>query len=454
MFTALDDVSLNTSNPLPSHVWFQFLVAIAPSLTRCTFEFCADLPGDLIFQALGPNCRNLQQLTLRFTPYVYALDTQIFLNSVGHSLRELRLEDCIGVDDQLVIAIADACDNLECLCLGGSEDVGDDGILAIAQSPCANTLKTLDIRSCMQVTDEGVFAIATSCYALKSLNLWAVCVTSYGVRAVAEGLGVELETLIIGDCIGVDDTAVQSIADNCDALVTLEMCGLQRITDDGIMALFDTNRTGQLELENLTIDRCTNVTSRGVLAATGLLHDARTTSRSCQLQSSQPSAGLSSFLPTPCSANEHPDINKRKQSRDWVDDGASDRIEVETHYGKEGEDWRISSEQHIPENCKTDITAFYDADSSLVNSYVSHLRKLSAVKTAVGPSAWHFIRECRKELDLIADDCEVGVDDVWRRRYDCQGSENLCVESCVDGAVLRQKRNGLDVFTEQTGALT
>eukprot|EP00177_Eucheuma_denticulatum_P001050 GFKZ01001913.1.p1 GENE.GFKZ01001913.1~~GFKZ01001913.1.p1 ORF type:complete len:564 (+),score=44.13 GFKZ01001913.1:656-2347(+) len=267
------------SGTLPAPFLNQFLSAVGKSLRSFSAEFCAALAGPVILPALATHCLGLKDLTLRFVPHVYENHLDMLLASVGYQLLSLDLDSCVGVDDAVVATIAARCPLLTNLCVGATEDVGDYAVFALADSHCSKSIQRLDIRSCMNVTDDGLFGIATSFTNLRYLNVWRICLTSYAIRAVAEGLGETLETLVMGGSIGIDDTALQSIADNCDALVNLEMAGLDRITDAGVTALFDVKRTGRLKLETLTIDGCSSISEATVLAAAGLSRMPRSSRR-------------------------------------------------------------------------------------------------------------------------------------------------------------------------------
>lgn len=350
----VQSLTINITHVVDDKAFAQFLCTVSATLRTFSLQFCGGLSATLVLRALATNCTRLQSVVLRFIPGVCAEDVELLVRRTAAQLTVLELDSCGGVNDDVLKAVARYCTNLEQLCVGGCADVGDEGVIAIAQSPCAQTLLALDIRSCMHITDEGVEQIAIHCKSLKYLNLWRVCVTSIGVRAVAEGLGERLKTLVIGDCIGIDDTALQSIADNCDTLDTLVMCGLKHITNLGVMSLFDCMRGGKLQLQTLTVDRCTSISDNSMLVAVGLLK-----LRCCAEISMERDY---------CISKDAASVS----SDDW---------------GYKTEVWDGSYSASVQEG-----------------SHMSQIRKLSALDTRISQTTWTRIRELRKIVELFVDE--------------------------------------------------
>ena len=372
----LQSLTVSVTDAPDEKTVLHFVAAIAKSLTAFTMEFCGALRGAPVLRALATNHSILQSLVLRFAPAVDPHSVDALLRKCGQSLKVFEMDSCGSVNDDVLFSVAKHCTVLERLCVGGCMVVGDDGVIAITESKCASTLRALDIRACMNVTDEAIEQIALTCRQLTYLNIWHVCVTSFGVRAIAEGLGERLTTLVIGDCIGIDDTALESIADNCDSLTTLEICGLRKITDVGVMSLFNCARFGKLQLTALTIDRCPLISDKSVLAALG-------------------------FAQVPCR-------NERAE---------------EQYYGcnKTNCILNYSSDECV---CGSSTC---ERQASRYEWHESHITRLSANDCAISQATWAFIRERRKNVQINVDDdcrsdsapcCGENSDRDYRNRYE------------------------------------
>lgn len=386
------------SDTLPSPFLHHFLSAVGNSLLSFSAEFCAALSGPVILPALASYCPSLRDLTLKFVPRVYENHLDILLASVGHQLLSLHLDSCVGVDDAVVATIAARCPVLTSLCVGAAEDVGDDGAFALSHASCAKSIQRLDIRACMNVTDDGLFAIATSFTNLRYLNVWRVCLTSYAIRAVAEGLGQILQTLVMGDSIGIDDTALLSIADNCDALVNLEMAGLRQITDAGVTALFDVNRTGKLKLETLTIDGCASISEATVLAAAGLSGTQRSArcTGDCGSVLAQEQGGIGGV--------RHPRYNTHQANY-------PENLELmcvtcgRPSFERKGEkNTRVGLPESEQDSICSCCISREGLESLVPAENVSYLRRLAVRGSRkIRAALWNNIREARPDMDLRID---------------------------------------------------
>lgn len=417
--TYLDSLSFHNvaTHPYPQNL-ARFLHYVGTTLTSFTAEFSAALPGPLVLPALANHCPALTRLTLRFTPHVYSVDIED-LARVGPQLLTLELDSCVGVDDLVVASVAQRCPILEELSVGAAEDISDDGILALADAPCATSLISLDIRGCMHVTDVSLFAIATNFTQLRHLNVWRVCLTSYAIRAVAEGLGETLETLVMGDCIGIDDSALLRIAENCDTLLNLEIAGLKQITDAGVIALFDANKTGKLKLETLTIDGCPHISEATVLAVTGLW-DGQWTGTD--------TLGADGFWQK---GTRNSDTGRKQRSKDEeyqnrYSPGTNNNYTMSNYCCSEEPASKLSSPDSSADkddtDCAIDATsgsnARHDDWAFSVDvafkpaTIVSYLQKLSAIGTRkIRQGLWRHIRKARPDLELRVEVATETIDD-------------------------------------------
>jgi hypothetical protein len=232
------------------------------TLEQLRVEFCGGVSGDSVVAAAA-KLPNLRRLTFKFAGYIDDSHVAAICRYVGNRLEELDVECSAGVGDASLYAIATHCPNLALLGVAACHRISDDGLLAVAIA-LGPSLLALDIHDVPRVSDMGVYHIASHCHNLEYLNVWRVCLTSYAIRAIVETSGETLRVLVMGDCIGVDNAAVEAIATQCTVLDELEMPGLQNVSDSAMAMLLDP-RVGP-PLTSLSIDRCSRLTDATLAA--------------------------------------------------------------------------------------------------------------------------------------------------------------------------------------------
>lgn len=293
------------------------LVAIAencPSLTSLTIESCKNI-GNEGLQAIGRCCTKLESLTIKDCPLVgdqavvsllssgntrlkkvklHSLNiTDFSLAVIGHygkaiidlnlcklghvsprgfwvmgaaqglqSLASLTVTSCIGLTNPSLEAVGKGCTNIKSMCLRECKRVTDSGLVAFAQA--AGSLEYLLLEECDKITQTGILNAVSICSKLKSLSL----VKCSGVRDLPPQASLlspcdSLRSLSIRSCAGFGSRSLAMVGKLCPQLHHLDLSGLTRITDAGLLPLLESSKAGLVKV-NLT--HCLNVTDEVVLS--------------------------------------------------------------------------------------------------------------------------------------------------------------------------------------------
>ncbi|KAF9586834.1 hypothetical protein IFM89_039935 [Coptis chinensis] len=167
------------------------------------------------------------------------------------NLEELGLLGCIKITDMGLAVHVDGCRQIKSL------DVRDGSIFSLAQS-CKN-LEILVIGGCHNISDESLKSLVLACnHSLKFLRMdWCLNVSDTTLGCVLSQCG-SLEALDIGCCEDVTDGAFRKIgsAGFESRLKFLRVSNCPKITVSGIEMLLDSCKS----LEYLDVRSCPNVT--------------------------------------------------------------------------------------------------------------------------------------------------------------------------------------------------
>lgn len=89
-------------------------------------------------------------------------------------ISHICLDNCAGVKDEAVEALARNCPELKSVRLAWCVGVGDRGMMALASCRATRKLEWLDITACRRISDAGVMAITEHCQRLRKLSVSAV----------------------------------------------------------------------------------------------------------------------------------------------------------------------------------------------------------------------------------------------------------------------------------------
>lgn len=164
--------------------------------------------------------------------------TDTALGHIGAGLRALRTLDisfCTSVSDDGLRCVArlPVLQELRARACDGLTDVG------IAYLATASRLTILDIAFCMHVTDRALLLLIRSSATLphlRHLYLSACAITDEGIDHVTNVFS-ELQSLGIGQCLGVTDSGLAMIAARLKFIEYIDVYGCTLVTSSGLDTL-------------------------------------------------------------------------------------------------------------------------------------------------------------------------------------------------------------------------
>eukprot|EP00873_Tetraselmis_striata_P000381 jgi/Tetstr1/420645/TSEL_011733.t1 len=220
-----------------------------PSLTSLELSCCPRLMG----QGLGACSSGLLSLSLRWCAFSH--DAIASVADTAPQLAELRLEECSGVSDATVAALAAGlCGSLTALSLPGCSEVTDAGAAHLAALSC---LTTLQMDWCHRVTDAGLAPLRrlTSLRALSFSGCHEI--TEVGLASPLAGRG--LTSLCLAGCNHLGDEALALMSVMLPHLTALSVARCDAITDTGLCFL-----AGLTSLRSLSLEWCYKLTDSGL----------------------------------------------------------------------------------------------------------------------------------------------------------------------------------------------
>ncbi|XP_010526214.1 PREDICTED: EIN3-binding F-box protein 1-like [Tarenaya hassleriana] len=219
---------------------------------------------DVSLAVVGHYGISVADLVLSGLPNVSEKGFWVMGNGVGlQKLNSLTVTSCPGLTDMSLEAVGKGSPNLKKLFLSKCPLLSDNGLVSFAKS--SSSVESLQLEECHRVTQFGFFGSLLYCGAkLRAFSL-ANCL---GIRDLTTGLPVSspcntLRSLSIRNCPGFGDANLAALGKLCPRLQDVVFCGLNGITDSGLLQLV---QTSQLSLVKVNLSGCSNLTDRVVSA--------------------------------------------------------------------------------------------------------------------------------------------------------------------------------------------
>lgn len=276
----------------------QILPAILPSIQKLCLS--VDFITDAMVSTISKGLVSLTHLDLRDAPLIEPRVTFDLTNSGLQQINQygklkhlslVRSQEFLftyfkRVNDLGLLLMADKCDNMESICLGGFCRVTDTGFRTILHS-CSKLYK-LKVSHGTQLTDLVFHDISATSLSLLHVSLrWCNLLTNFSVANLA--CNKDLKVLDMRCCRSIGDEALRSIKtlqklkvlilDGSDisdvglsylrprvlkSLVSLSVRGCKKLTDKGICALFEGSCA--TELRELDLSNLPHLSDNGVLS--------------------------------------------------------------------------------------------------------------------------------------------------------------------------------------------
>ncbi|KAG2278495.1 hypothetical protein Bca4012_041185 [Brassica carinata] len=293
------------------------LVAIAENcrnLNDLTIDSCSGV-GNEGLRGIARRCSSLRSISLRSCPRVGDQGVAFLLAQAGSYLTKVKLQMVnvtglsLAVLGHYGVAVTD-------LVLSGLQGVNEKGFWVMGNAKGMKKLKSLSVTSCRGMTDVGVEAVGSGCPDLKHVSLnKCLLVSGKGLVSLAKSAasleslkleechrinhfgflgflmscGAKLKAFSLVNCLGIQDlnseshltstSSLRSLSVRCcpgfgDASLTflgkfchqlqdVELCGLNGVTDAGVLSLLQSNNVG---LVKLNLNGCVNVSDNAVSA--------------------------------------------------------------------------------------------------------------------------------------------------------------------------------------------
>lgn len=144
---------------------------------------------------------------------------------VSPLLRELYIDNCLGIDAMLILPHLEKLDNLEVLSVAGIPTVCDDFVAAFVSAHAS--IKDLCLADCMFVSDDDIaiyiFSLILSIKVIKLLSFYFRELTDSSLKVIGETCS-DLRAIDLRNLCKLTDISILYLANGCQAIQTLKLC--------------------------------------------------------------------------------------------------------------------------------------------------------------------------------------------------------------------------------------
>ncbi|KAJ0253211.1 EIN3-binding F-box protein 2 [Hirschfeldia incana] len=297
------------------------LVAISGScknLSDLTIDSCSGV-GNEGLRAIARRCTNLRSISIRSCPRIGDQGVAFLLAQAGSYLTKVKLQ-MLNVTGLSLAILGHYGAAVTDLVLHGLQGVNEKGFWVMGNAKGMKKLKSLSVTSCRGMTDAGLEAVGSGCPDLKHVSLNKCLLVSgkglvglansallleslkleechrinhFGSLGFLMNCGSKLKSFSLVNCLGIQDLNSEShLSSNtcsssslrslsvrccpgfgdaslsflgkvCHQLQDVELCGLNGVTDAGVLSLLQSNSVG---LVKVNLSGCVNVTDNTVSA--------------------------------------------------------------------------------------------------------------------------------------------------------------------------------------------
>ncbi|KAK7280636.1 hypothetical protein RJT34_25701 [Clitoria ternatea] len=204
------------------------------NLEELGLQGCTSITDDGLMK-LSSGCRHIRFLDINKCSNVSDVGVSSVSRACSSSLKTLKLLDCYRIGDETILSLAQFCDNLETLIIGGCRDVSDDAIKSLAIA-CGSTLKNLRMDWCLNVSDSSLSCVLSVCRRLEALDI-ACCeeVSDAAFQVLSdEEAGLSLKILKVSNCPKITVAGIGIVVGKCEYLQYLDVRSCPHITKAGL----------------------------------------------------------------------------------------------------------------------------------------------------------------------------------------------------------------------------
>ncbi|MED6135688.1 hypothetical protein PIB30_049027 [Stylosanthes scabra] len=225
---ALRSVNLSRCSLLTSSGIFHLAESLKSLLKELYLDECNGIDAELVLPALV-ELEHLEVLSVAGVKTVNDDFVKNYVTARGHNLKELVLHNCVNVTDASIKIIAEQCPGLCVLDIMHLEKLTDVSIGHLTNR--CRALHTLKL--CRNLfSDEAIAAfVETSGESLQELSLNSVKKVGYHTTLSLARHAKNLHTLDLSWCRNLTDNALGLIVDSCLSLISLNLFGCTQVTD-------------------------------------------------------------------------------------------------------------------------------------------------------------------------------------------------------------------------------
>ncbi|KAK4743018.1 hypothetical protein SAY87_001019 [Trapa incisa] len=180
---------------------------------------------------LVKGCKKIKHLDISKCSNVGDEGVSSVAKACSSNLKTLKLLDCYKVKDDSMITLSTYCKNLETLVINGCRDISDVAMKSLA-SACGKSLKNLRMDWCLGISNSALSCILTQCRSLEALDIGCCEEVS---DAAFDGFGNDevelgLKFLKVNNCHEITVTGIRILLDKCRCLEYLDVRSCPRIT--------------------------------------------------------------------------------------------------------------------------------------------------------------------------------------------------------------------------------
>jgi len=238
------DINMSWINDLKSHHLTTALVSQLAEDSECRsvvisqlYQACPKNIPTLHDDDVKVMCSNMRLLVVvDLSRCTRITDASIAALATLRSLRVLTLDGCEHISDDGMEELVACKESLEVLSIAGVQSITDEGLGYIGRQ--CRLLTSINVNNCSQVSAEGLVSIARGCKKLICMLASATHINDAGIAAISALLSKKyMDTIDISFCRDISDHGIVTLVDQCPNLSTLNICGLNRVTEIGTNAI-------------------------------------------------------------------------------------------------------------------------------------------------------------------------------------------------------------------------
>lgn len=225
------------------------------SLQSLDVSYCRKIT-DKGLSAIAEGCPDL--CVLRLAGCRFVTDKALLTLSMNcHNLEELCLQGCSNISDTGLISLSNGCKRIKFLDLNKCSNVGDAGVSGVARA-CSSSLITLKLLDCYKIGADSILSLAEFCQNLETLIIGGCRgISNESIKLLASACKINLKNLRMDWCTNISDSSVSCILNDCRNLEALDIGCCEEVTD---AAFHDIENEGDcLSLKFLKISNCPKI---------------------------------------------------------------------------------------------------------------------------------------------------------------------------------------------------